>query len=231
MIGNNWTHLYDPAKDYNLGLVYTINRNGNYIFNKRIINIDHLPKLDILLPKGSDFKSDVGITAIKAIRLDDTIYIAFNNLPYIIKYDMKNDVTDDINIDFPNYVNPLKINYRKEEKLLNKHKNYMNISYNMQYSPIFFAYDEVSNHFIIQYNRPLSSILKSDNKKYFVTVIFNDKFQYIKLFYTNEALRCLFYQDEKAYLLASKSIPAKLSEIPDDFDEDNIHFIIYKIME
>ncbi len=179
LFGDCCKDAYNQQAEYYLSDVYKKDETS-YSYQKSTIRIEDFPK----------FNSDkfVGINKSKALQNKNICHIAYSYSPNIISYDFETTQIKETNINFPGYINPLEINFKKLNKL---GKSKWNLQYYPEhlfcYAPYFFWHDTINKRYMIQYHRPYQSILeaekKSENSDRYIVVFFDENFQYLENFY------------------------------------------------
>jgi len=201
MLGHNFTDPFNQTKNYYIGSIYEKTENNEYEFQKDILHIEKFPNYQ---PKSNYSKmiSSVGIPKICSVKYKNHLIIAYNYLPGIIKYSPKTDKVEKIDIDFPNYINPLKVNFGILDKLEKKYNSFTQIE--IVFSPEFFYYDKKDDIFIIQYKRPYQIRKKSKDDSIYKTVIFDKNFKYQQEFMSNLILKSIYNKNGKTLFLFYK---------------------------
>ena len=180
-----------------------------YLFSK--INIDLFPKYFIK-------KNFMGVPKISTFQKDEYIFIYYAFYPKIIKLNLKTYNYEFIDLDFPNYINPLKINFEKYKEKF--HKKYHFPVWCYCYSPYFFWFDNILNIYIIQFYIPFQFKGKFQNK--FELVLFDENFKYLDSILMNEQILQAFHENKKTCIITTELLDTHLQ----DYEEPE-NFYIY----
>lgn len=222
-LGHNFTNPFDQVKNYYIGTIYTKDANGKYVYQKDIIPIKEFTNFTKIRSK--HMKSGMPIPNICAIKYNGKAFILYDYLPEIIIYDPSTEEIDKIKINFPEYINPLKVNFKKITKYWKENPVFAESE--LVFSPEYFCYDDLHEIFIIQYKRPYQLRKNSENKHLYQTIIFNKEFEYQQSLFTNLRLTSVYQKNQRIFMLLYKEYDyTNLEEKPLDANYFEIHEVI-----
>lgn len=184
--------------EYYLASVYRRKEESNYYtFNGYSVRLSR----DI--EKKLKSKKLYSYASIQTHNVNENIYFAHSYLPYILKYNINTEDISYLDLDFPQYIDPLKINYKNLKKMPEIKKNQLDhlTEFHYTYYPVFINYDKYLKIFIIQYGVPFQFIFKSQIQYFYATVIFDEYFKFKSIFYTNFKIISCSNIDDKYYYI------------------------------
>ena len=216
LFGSNYKDPWHQQKEYYLADVYKLNAIGKYEYNKSIIRIEKFPKFRS--------KNFVGINEYSVVKKDNSLFILYSYSPNIIVYNMDDEKILKIPIDFPGYINPLDVNFKKYNKEAEKKWGLKYFpDYIFSFYPEYFWYDILNERYIVQYGRPYQLIKKSENKDRYIIVIFDKDFNFQGSIYTDKQLLLCHTEENKTKLF--------MTWLPDFYDPNYIEPEEYFIEE
>ena len=216
LFGDNYSNPWKKCEDYYIADIYKLDLNNKYNFEKSVIKIKNFPKFG-----GRVF---AGFPNFSIIRDNDSLFIFYTFSQNIIKYNMNTNEIRTVAIEFPTYINPLNVKYKKwlreaEKKWGLKYINEYIFSFYPEYS----WYDSNNERFIVQFGRPYQLIKNSDNKNRYIIVIFDKDFNFQGSIYTDKQLLLCHTEENKTKLF--------MTWLPDFYDPNYIEPEEYFIEE
>lgn len=204
----NWRN---PQKNFNLGLIFTKSANGRYKYIREIIKIEEFPKID-----------NIPIGCFSAIKVGYKIYLLYSLSADLYVFNIKNNDLIKIPINFPNYINPLHINYTKLKKTAKNNWNLDKVGYDQFcFSPNLLFHDKINNKFIVQFRKPLQILKKNTDERKYVIIIFDENFKFEGKIETNKRILFCENKNDKVRLF--------LTILPDYYKNDWVEPEKYKI--
>ena len=216
LFGSNYKDPWHQTNEYYLADVFTTNANGKYDYQKSIIKVWDFPKF-----LSKDF---AGIPKYAVLKKDHILYIIYTYLPDIILYNTDDESFSTIPIDFPTYIDPLTVNFKKYYKTAEKKWGLKYFpDFIFSFYPEYFWYDTYNERFIVQFGRPYQTIWDSSLENRYIIIIFDKDFNYIGDILTDKLLLLCRIEEKKTKLF--------MTDIPNYYDPNYTELEEYFIEE